>query len=142
MSYRFFKCPRTHQEMRMASDPEHKDYVRAARRKLPNDWDDLSRHIERSWKFNRKQQHRNLLGHMPPVEHFEEDYAFYYEELANRKFENLLALLAEVEYKHMAAQFGMTSAELQRWENLERDFICNFPDDDFYEEIWGYRKSW
>lgn len=55
---KFLRTPRTQCERRANADSEYGDFVRAARRRLPSDWDDRYRSDigDRSWKRARKQQ--------------------------------------------------------------------------------------
>lgn len=65
--YRWLRHPRTTSERRASdavdNDPEMREYKvksRAKRSKamLPSAWDDLPRHVDKSWKRHRKTQYR------------------------------------------------------------------------------------
>jgi hypothetical protein len=58
---KFFRYPRTRQEMAAASDAEDQGVTVRAKRNpnnLINAWDDIGREYSRSWKSQRKNQHR------------------------------------------------------------------------------------
>lgn len=60
---RYYRKPRTRQELRLNCDPMHAEYTRGKRRRkqLPNDWDDIWFGRQgRSWKncTNRKHQYK------------------------------------------------------------------------------------
>lgn len=51
------RYPRTTQEMRSYGDPDHRRYSRPRRHHLPNAYDDIWVHCDKSWKSRRKQQY-------------------------------------------------------------------------------------
>lgn len=62
-AYCYYRNPKTTQEKRMACDPEIFFYIRACRsmKYLSSSWDDISRNIQRCWKYQKKIKRQWML---------------------------------------------------------------------------------